>query len=290
MNLQYWRKLQAMSQTNFNQDTPVLSESAAATTGVTSWVGIQMKRLRTMCGLGYDETGGRPQSKSSSRSGKQTGKIAFFWITIVFLAGTASASTVFIPGVHDPGRPNASNPFDYTNITITSNSATFAGSDVRDIFGGTFSTMEAPGRTVFADNPNVVTAYQVSFTTSAPVSISGFSLFLKEDSTATDLRSATDFQLKANGNLITDAVIGSPGQSYFVNFGSDFLEVSATFAPVTASSFQAIFTSNNSAFNGIRVYELDAQAVAVPEPTTIRLALLSGLVLVAFVRRRKTVR
>jgi hypothetical protein len=278
-----------MSHTNFNQTTPILSEGAIATTGVTSWMGTQMQRFRTTCSLGFDATGACPQSKSSRSSGKQTGKIAFFGATIVFLAGTASASTVFTPGVHDPGRPNASNPFDYTNITITSNSATFAGSDVRDIFGGTFSTMEAPGRTVFADtNPNVITNYQVSFTTNAPVSISGFSLFLKEDSTSTDWRSATDFQLKANGNLITDAVIGSPGQSYFVNFGSDYLEVSATFAPITASSFQAIFTSNNSAFNGIRVYELDAQAV--PEPATIRLALLSGLVLVAFVRRRKTVR
>jgi hypothetical protein len=202
----------------------------------------------------------RPQSKSSPWSGKQTGKIAFFLTTMVFLAGAASASAVFTPGVHDPGR-NASNPFDYTNITITSSAATFAGSDVRDIFGGSFSPMEAPGRTVFADTPNVVTTYQVSFTTSAPVSISGFSLLLKEDSTGTDLRSATNFQLIAYSNVISNVALVSPGQSYFINFGSDFLEVSSTFAPITANSFQAIFTTNNSAFNGMRVYELDAQAV-----------------------------
>ena len=274
-----------MSHTNVGQGTPILSEEAIATTGVTGWLGTKVQRFRTMCGLGYEETGAGPQSKNSTRSGKQTGKIAFFGTTIVivFMAGTASASTVFTPGVHDPGR-SASNPFDYTNITITSNSATFAGSDVRDIFGGSFSTMEIAGRTVFADNANVVTAYQVSFTTSAPVSISGFSLYLKEDSTATDLRSSTGFQLKANGNMISNVAIGSAGQSYSINFGSDYLEVSSSFAPVTASSFQAIFMSNNNTYNGIRVYELDAQAV--PEPTTIRLALLSGLVLVAFARRR----
>ena len=269
-----------MSHTNFNQSTPILSEGAIATTGVTGW----MQRFRSTCGLGYDETGACPQSKSSSLSGKQTGKIAFFLTTIVFMAGTAAASAVIAPYPGDPGA-SPSNPFDYTNINITSNSTTYsAASDIRDIFGGTFSTMEQPGRTIFADNANVVTNYQVSFTTSAAATITGYSLYLREDGPNSINRSATNFELFANGQMISNVALATLGQDYFVKFGSDIIKVTDSFAPVTATSFQAIFTSNNSAFNGVRVYELDAQAV--PEPSTIRLGLLGGLVLVAFIRRR----
>jgi len=145
--------------------------------------------------------------------------------------------------------------------------------------------MEQPGRTIFADNANVVTNYQVSFTTNSAATITGYTLYLREDGPNSINRSATNFELIANGQVISNVALATLGQDYFVKFGSsDIIKVTDSFAPVTATSFQAIFTSNNSAFNGVRVYELDAQAV--PEPSTIRLGLLGGLVLVAFIRRR----
>jgi len=274
-----------MSHTNFNQGTPILYTGAVANTGVTGWVGTQMHKFRTTYGLGNDEIGGRPQSKNTLRFGKQTGKIAFFWTTIVFMAGTLSASAVITSYPGDPGR-SSTNPFDYTNINITSNSATYsAASNIKDIFGDNLSTMEQPGRTIFADNANVVTNYQVSFTTNSAATITGYSLYLREDGPNSINRSATNFELIANGQVISNVALATLGQDYFVKFGStDIIKVTDSFAPVTATSFQAIFTSNNSAFNGVRVYELDAQAV--PEPSTIRLGLLGGLVLVAFIRRR----
>jgi len=206
----------------------------------------------------------------------------------------ASATTVITPGVGDPGR-SASNPFDYSNINITSNSPTYSsGSNIQDIFGGSFSTLEAPGRTIFADTAMQVTNYQVSFTTDAPVTLSGFSLFLGEDGGSL-MRSATNFELIANGTVISNVALASVGQSYAMKFGSDSIEVSGSFSPITATSFQAIFTSNNGYYNGIRVLQFDGLGSfasgsgsfdPTPEPSSIQLAMLTGLVFAAFCRRR----
>jgi hypothetical protein len=203
------------------------------------------------------------------------------------LVGVASASSVITaPG--DPGR-SASNPFDYTAINIVSNSPTYnSGSDIRDIFGGAFSTLEGAGHTIFADG-NSGGTYQITFTAKAPTTISGYSLYLAEDGTSLN-RSATNFQLKADGNIISNVGIMPAGQNYNSVYGSGLIKVADSFSSVTATTFQAIFTANVGWNSGIRVYELDAQGglasgsagtTGIPEPSTIYLALIAGLVLAA---------
>ena len=204
---------------------------------------------------------------------------------------TVSASAVITPS-GDPGR-TPSNVFDYSNLTVTSNSATYnAQSDIRDLFGGSFSTLEAPGRTIFADHPGQLTTYDVFFTLNSPVSLTGYSLYLAEDGANSLNRSATNFELLANGNVISNVAITGGGQSYAVKFGSDSISVSDSFAPVSATTFEAIFTSNIGFNNGIRVLGFQAvggsqgAASGNPEPSTISLALLAGVAFAAFYRRR----
>jgi hypothetical protein len=232
------------------------------------------------------------QPASLSRIEKQKEKVLIFLPTILLsslLVSTAWASTVITPAGTPPANPW--NPFYYTNITITSNSPTYnAQSNIKDMFGGTFSTLEAPGRVIFGDQPGQVT-YDVFFTTNSPATLNGYSLFLTEDA-GTLNRSATNFELLANGNVISNVALASKGSSYAVSFGSDSIDVSASFAPVTATTFEAIFTSNIGFNNGVRILGFQAatqsggQVTGNPEPSTISLALLAILAFTALYRRR----
>jgi hypothetical protein len=284
-----------MSPTVFDLGSLVLLAVAVLAIGVARWMSLRKQEFQTRSGHEHDNTIWRSRLGDLLCFGKEIKKFAFFGTTAVvlvsFLLTTAASASTVITASGDPGAA-PSNPFNYTNITINSNSPTYnSGSDIRDIFGGTFSTLEAPGRTIFADNPFQVSTYQISFTTSAPVSLSSISLFLTEDG-GSNYRSATNFQLKAGGALIANIALAPLGQSYFSAFGSDSIKVASTFAPVTATSFQAIFTSNNGYFNGIRVFELDGQGSSAttvssnPEPSSIHLALLGGLMLAWHIRRR----
>ena len=270
-----------MSHTNLNP-------GHLAIVGVTGLTEAQTEKFRS-------KTMVPGQIGSLSRFEKQKEKVLIFLTTVLlsfFLVSTVSASPV-VTASGDPGR-TPSNPFDYSNLTVTSNSPTYnAQSDIRDIFGGSFSTLEAPGRTIFADHPGQLTTYDVFFTTNAPVTLAGYSVFLGEDGTGSVNRSATNFELLANGNVVSNVALAASGSSYLVKFGSDAIKVSDTFAPITATTFEAIFTSNIGFNNGIRVLGFQGEGGSAtglqgtsPEPSSISLALLAGLALAAFYRRR----
>jgi hypothetical protein len=265
-----------------------LSPGPFAVVGVTGLMGAQVKEF-------HSKTVGRGQTGTLALLAKQKEKVLIFLtaavLVLFFLAPTASASSVIQPS-GDPGR-TPTNVFDYSNITVTSNSATYSsGSDIRDIFGGSFSTLEAPGRTIFADHPGQFTTYDVKFTTNSAVSLAGYSLFLEEDGPGSVNRSATNFQFLVNGLSVSNVAIAGSGSSYAVKFGSDSISVRDSFAPISATTFEAIFTSNIGYANGIRV--LGFQGVVGspgvqsgnPEPSTISLALLAVLAFAAFYRRR----
>jgi len=277
-----------MNQTELDPGTTTLIGGTIATIGVEGWRGTPMEKFRTMGGLG------RPAMKNLRSFRRREKKFPFpltaAGVSLLLLAGMASASTVITPAGSPPANPW--NPFYYTNITITSNSPTYnAQSNIKDMFGGTFSTLEAPGRVIFADQPGQVT-YDVFFTTNSPATLNGYSLFLTEDAGSLN-RSATNFELLANGNVISNVALASKGSSYAVSFGSDSIDVSASFAPVTATTFEAIFTSNIGVNNGVRVLGFQAATSLAggsldptPEPSSIQLAMLTGLVFAAFCRRR----
>jgi len=263
-----------------------LNPTQVATIGVMGWMGGLTDKFQ-------GKTVAPGQVGSLVRLEKQKEKVLIFLTTAVlllfFLASAASASTVITPAGSPPANPW--NPFYYNKIAITSNSPTYnAQSNINDMFGGMFSTLEAPGRVIFADQPGQVT-YDVFFTTNSPATLNGYSLFLTEDAGSLN-RSATNFELLANGNVISNVALAGKGSSYAVSFGSDAIDVSASFAPVTATTFEAIFTSNIGFNNGVRVLGFQAatqsigQVTANPEPSTISLALLAGLAFTALYRRR----
>jgi hypothetical protein len=264
-----------------------LNPGQFATIEVMGWMGDQAEKFQ-------GKTAVPRRIGSLSRFEKQKEKVLIFLTTVLlslFLVSAAWGSPV-VTASGDPGR-TPSNPFDYSNLTVTSNSPTYnAQSDIRDIFGGSFSTLEAPGRTIFADHPGQQTSYDVFFTTNAPVTLAGYSVFLNEDGPGSLNRSATNFELLANGNVVSNVALAAAGSSYAVRFGSDAIQVSDTFAPITATTFEAIFTSNIGFNNGIRVLGFQAvtgsvgQVTGNPEPSTISLALLAGLAFAAFYRRR----
>jgi len=278
-----------MNQTELDPGMPTLIEGTIATIGVAGWMRTPMEKFRTMGGLG------RPAMKNLRSFRRREKKFPFpltaAGVSLLLLAGMASASTVITPAGSPPANPW--NPFYYTNITITSNSPTYnAQSNVKDMFGGTFSTLEAPGRVIFGDQARQQVTYDVFFTTNSPATLNGYSLFLSEDAGSLN-RSATNFELLANGNVISNVALASKGSSYAVSFGSDSIDVSASFAPVTATTFEAIFTSNIGVNNGVRVLGFQAATSSggasldpTPEPSSIQLAMLTGLVFAAFCRRR----
>ncbi len=277
-----------MNQTELDPGTATLIGGTIATIGVAGWMRTPMEKFRTMGGLG------RPAMKNLRSFRRREKKFPFpltaAGVSLLLLASMASAATVITPAGSPPANPW--NPFYYNKIAITSNSPTYnAQSNMNDMFGGMFSTLEAPGRVIFADQPGQVT-YDVFFTTDSPATLNGYSLFLTEDAGSLE-RSATNFELLANGNVISNVALASKGSSYAVSFGSDSIDVSASFAPVTATTFEAIFTSNIGVNNGVRVLGFQAATSLAggsldptPEPSSIQLAMLTGLVFAGFCRRR----
>ena len=208
---------------------------------------------------------------------------------ILFLMAGCTAltfgSTITASG--DPGNtPN--DLFDIAQgTTISANSPVISDVDIRDMFGGTFGTGVEAGDVVFSDtnsNPWPVSEnaldYFVTFTTSSPITLGGYSLNLIDDLDDTSNRTVTQFQLFAAGNptALSDVTILTPSQTdYLSAYGSHEITVSDSFSAVTASTFTAVFTANpNASADGVgpRVVELDgfggvsAQG-GVPEPGSL---------------------
>jgi hypothetical protein len=170
--------------------------------------------------------------------------------------------SVTIVPASDPGN-TPGDRFDIsTGVVVTSNTPVFSGSDVRDMLGGAFSTEKPPaGRfdTRFADR-GAGQVDTVFFSTPSPVTVAGYHLWLlaSNEDIGVNNRDVTSFQLLVNGTAVSTVSIIPLGGSFLAAYGSEFIEVSDTFpTPITASSFEAIFTANNGQFPGPRVVELD---------------------------------
>src|SRR5438105_3585599 len=130
----------------------------------------------------------------------------------VLAAVTYAPAATIAPGA-DPG-PTSDDPVNYDKITITDNSPTIGGSDIRDIFGGDFSTLEGSGHTLFADTQPGA-QYHVTFTPNSDIIVGGFNLWLNEDAPNFIHRSATDFEVDVAGATADTIHIVDAGQNYF---------------------------------------------------------------------------
>lgn len=160
-------------------------------------------------------------------------------------------------------------------------SAVYLGSDIRDMFGGEFGTLET-GSTVFPDAGwlpgNSVT---VEWKTPSVVELGRFALSVAADGNwpTTYNRAIRGFKLYAgdgqppNWNLIYDSGLLTAPLGEQIN-GVYHFTIDHTFAsPVSSMSFKAEFVCDTT--TGPRVIELDGYAV--PEPASLTLLALGGL-------------
>ncbi len=166
----------------------------------------------------------------------------------------------------------------------------FGGYDIRDLFGGQFTTYTPETSVViFADEQLIGTVSTVLVTLPAAVSLANFNLWLNEDDDGSGHRSASEFKLYAGQVLIDDVnILDSSGtQTYSEVYGGDVIEVGDTLAnaPI-ASSFTLEFIQNQNAnvASGVRALEFEASAAPVPEPTSVGIVGLGGIVVL--LRRR----
>lgn len=140
-------------------------------------------------------------------------------------------------------------------------------SDIRDMFGGTFSQSEA-GDTVFANNEPAGFVHYVEWQTAAPVTIGAFNLFASGDGPQAQFptqREFAQFVLKAksspsatNFDLTLYTLVVTNHPYVFVDPSNSCL-ISTTITPVTAQYFRAEFTqfTLGRGFDGPRILELD---------------------------------
>jgi hypothetical protein len=155
---------------------------------------------------------------------------------------------------------------------VTGTTGVYLTSDIRDMFGGTFSQTE-PGHTIFNDGAPVGFVHLVEWQTLGPVTISAFALFAAGDGpAANNSREFAQFVLKAKSSasatdydltLYTLVVTNHP---YVFVDPVNYALVSTNITPVTAQFFQAQITERYAGYgyDGPRIIELDGFGVNPP--------------------------
>ncbi len=169
-----------------------------------------------------------------------------------------------------------------------------AGFDVRDLFGGSFGTFGPEQNDVIFDNNQPMgTVESVDVTLASPVSLTSFNLYLEDDGSSGD-RSAREFLLFSNGQLIDDVpILDTTGtQTYTGQYGSNYIDISDTLTGLPLSSdytLELVQNRDGNGSSGIRALDFQATGTStpasVPEPASMAGMTLSGLVLLK--RRRR---
>ena len=172
---------------------------------------------------------------------------------------SSSATLTVIPPVMVTVLPSTNDLWDISqgSVVTGTSGAHVPYSDIRDMFGGTFSETE-PGRTVFEDGEPAGFVHYVEWQTPTPVTVNSFNLFASGDGPQAPFptqREFAQFVLKAKSNplatnydltLYTLVVTNHP--YVFVDPVNAAL-VAANITPVTAQYFRAEFTQYNAGNN-----------------------------------------
>ena len=135
-----------------------------------------------------------------------------------------------------------------------------SGHDLRDAFGGRFSTTE-PGRAVLADNLGSA-VQKIYFHTAAPVTLSSFKLYLGDngvDRGASHVEVAVTNATFSSNTVFSTVDLASPYPSAVGENNIRHILISDSFAPVTGQYFVLHLTPANPNV-GVRVIEFDGVA------------------------------
>lgn len=189
---------------------------------------------------------------------------------------------------------NHTDLFDVSHGTIvTGGSGGFPGFAAEDALGGSNPSSLEPGNFVFNDFLFPQEVEGLDFRTAAPVTISGFNLFLGESGTVpTASRYFNSVKLLGSIDNVTFDSLGAitfAGPDYITAYGSHGILVQSLFASATYQYFR--FEGLGPGFSGGRILELDAIAgtatpSGVPEPATWTM-LLVGFGGIGFAMRRR---
>ena len=223
-----------------------------------------------------------------------TGSLSILtWCSLLLLPGVTVAAP-FVTGGSGDGV--TSDIFDLSQGTIVLETSPLlgccGGSAGENTFGG-MAGVEPP-HTLFVDGVPVGSLDFINFQTASLIELTGYSAILADDSDnpanfGDPNRGSSSFSLYTS----PDATFSSPTlisntalpSSYLSNYGTNAIQITDTFAPVTAQFFRLEVTRTTEA--GPRIRELDGVGTVVPEPMSVGLLACGALGLL--VRRRRDV-
>ena len=189
---------------------------------------------------------------------------------LLLFVGLISAHSAEITAITDDPGPTPGDLFQGALIDAgPSTPAHPSGYDLRDAFGGEFSTIE-PGRAVLADGLGSP-VQKIYFHTAAPVTLSGFKLYLGDDGV---IRGASHVEVAVtdatfnSSTLLSTMDLPSPYPSAVGANNIRHIIVSDTFTPVTGQYFVLRLTPADPNV-GVRVIEFDGIAPQVPPAASI---------------------
>lgn len=183
--------------------------------------------------------------------------------------------------------------FDVRQLTtVLGNSPLLAccgGAPAENTFGGAGGVEEV--HTLFSDGPAAGSIEFINFRTANPIALTGYNAILADDSDnpanlGDPNRGSSSFSLFSSpDNTFTSPTLISTTSlpsSYLLNYGTNAISITDTFAPVTAQFFRLEVTRTTA--GGPRIRELDGVGRIVPEPGSAGLLALGVLAVLA--RRR----
>lgn len=205
----------------------------------------------------------------------------------------ATATLLLLPGAAHPaptitsgsGDGVTNDVFDVSQLTVVLGSspmlACCGGSFPENTFGGS-GGVEAP-HTLFSDGLPVGSMDFINFQTATPVALTGYAAILADDSDdpgnpGNPNRGSISFSLfRSPDNSFSALTLISTTPlppSYAANFGSNAIQITDTFTPVTAQFFRLEVTRTTG--GGPRIRELDGIGSPVPEPASAILLALGA--------------
>lgn len=213
-----------------------------------------------------------------------------------FLCVVLAMMVMAIPGISTAGPISSTDLWDISQGSVVgSNSGALhysSGyySDIRDMFGGAFGTVEG-GNTLLKDfmspgylGGSVPAGYThyVEWHTPSAVTLRSFSLHAHNE--GMDRRAFNHFTLYSGSGA------GGPWTTIYdtgsgFTYGPGWLELTTNVSPVVAQYFRAEFVQapwSSSTAVGPRIPELDGFNTFIPEPSTLALCSVLGLIGICF--------